>query len=63
MIITVLEPKLINHIKQSNDHRVITIIPILVPENPLPPWLNAKIPLSLKQTLDYISHILLKLDH
>jgi hypothetical protein len=34
IIIAVLEPKLINNIRQSNDHRVITIIPILVPENP-----------------------------
>jgi hypothetical protein len=40
IIIAVLEPKLINNIKQSNDHRVTTIIPILVPEKP--PWLNAK---------------------
>jgi hypothetical protein len=40
IIIAVLEPKLINNIKQSNDHSVITIIPILVPEKP--PWLNAK---------------------
>ena len=40
IIIAVLKPKLINNIKQSNDHRVITLIPILVPENP--PWLNAK---------------------
>jgi hypothetical protein len=38
--VTVLEPKLINNIKQSHDHRVISIIPILVHENP--PWLNAK---------------------
>ena len=40
IIIAVLEPKLINNIKQSHDHRVISIIPILVHENP--PWLNAK---------------------
>jgi hypothetical protein len=31
IFIAVLEPKLINNIKQSNDHKVITIIPILVP--------------------------------
>jgi hypothetical protein len=34
MLIPVLKPELINNIKQGNDHMVITIIPILVPENP-----------------------------
>jgi hypothetical protein len=34
IIIKVLEAELINNIKQSNDHRVTTITPILVPENP-----------------------------
>jgi hypothetical protein len=34
IIITVLEAKLINNIKQTNDNRVTTITPILVPETP-----------------------------
>ena len=41
IIIAVLEPKSIKIIKQSNGHKVITIIPILVPEPPSP-WLNAQ---------------------
>ena len=33
IIITVLETKLINNIKQNNDHRVTAITPILVPSS------------------------------
>jgi hypothetical protein len=43
IIITVLEAKLINNIKQSNDHRVTTITHIIVTEPPpLPPMVKYK---------------------
>jgi hypothetical protein len=50
IIITVLEAKLINNIKQSNDNRVTTITHILVTETP--PSLNAKTTFKFEANLD-----------